>query len=92
MSIKKRIEDRIDRQVLADVSGENVFQVWAEDFITGPLNAGGTLYYGPTSDKSDMKAWEETETTGGFFLVKNAVPGMYYYIAGNTGSLKIYYV
>ena len=92
MSINRRIENRIDRQIIAQVSGENVVQIWAEDFITGPLPSGGTLYYGPVADKSKMKAWEETESANGFFLVKNAIPGMYYYFAGNSGLLNIYYV
>lgn len=92
MSIRKRIQDRIDRQIICEVNGEDAFQIWGERFITGPLPAGGTLYYGPTSDKSTMKAWTEVEDTDGFFLVNNAVPGMWYYISGNTGNLKVYYV
>ena len=74
------------------ITGEEVFQIFSDDFITGPLASGGTLYYGPTEDKTKMKAWEETESANGFFLVKNAVPGMWYYISGNSGELNIYYV
>lgn len=92
MSIRKQIQDRIDRQIIAVVNGEDPVQIWAKDFITDALAAGGTLYYGPTEDKSKMKAWEESESAGGFFLVKNAVPGMWYYISGNTGMLNIFYV
>ena len=77
---------------MMEVNGTDVFQVFSTDWITDKLTANGTLYYGPTANKSDMKAWDETESAGGFFLVKNAVPGMYYYISGNTGILKIYYV
>ena len=77
---------------MAVVNGEDAFQISSTDFITGPLPAGGTLYYGPTEDKSKMKAWDEAESANGFFLVKNAVPGMWYYISGNTGELNIYYV
>ena len=79
-------------QKMTQVNGEEAFQIFSDDFITAPLSAGGTLYYGPTSDKSKMKAWGESESVNGFFLVKNAVPGMWYYISGNSGMLDIYYI
>ena len=44
------------------IIGEEAFQIFSDDFITGPL------------------------------IVKNAVPGMWYYISGNSGELNIYYV
>ena len=77
---------------ITTVNGEEAFQIFSTDFITGALAAGGTLYYGPTENKSAMKAWSESESAGGFFIVKNAVPGMWYYISGNTGDLNIYYI
>ena len=82
----------VTHRLMTQVSGENAFQIFSTDFITDNLSAGGTLYYGPTEDKTKMKAWEETESADGFFLVKNAVPGMWYYISGNSGLLNIYYV
>lgn len=82
----------VTHRLMTTVSGEDAFQVFSTDFITGPLPATCTLYYGPTSDKTKMKAWDETESANGFFLVKNAVPGMWYYIDGNTGNLNLYYV
>ena len=82
----------VTHRLMTQVSGEDVFQIFSTDFITDNLSTGGTLYYGPVADKTKMKAWEETESANGFFLVKNAIPGMYYYIGGNTGLLNIYYV
>ena len=89
--INKEIQDRIKRRTVAEFTGEEVFQVWAEDFITSALAQGGTLYYGPTPNKQEMKAWDEAEDEGGFFIVKNAIPGMYYYIEGNVGKAYAYY-
>lgn len=80
-----------NRQVVAHIYGEEVFQVWGNGFITDPLPDGGTLYYGPTADKSKMQAWDEAAPANDFILARNAVPGMYYYIDGNTGNLKIRY-
>ena len=82
---------RSNKHIVAHIFGEEVFQVWGTGFITDPLPDGGTLYYGPTADKSTMSAWEEETSADDFIIVKNAVPGMYYYVSGNTGSLKIRY-
>jgi len=71
------------------ISGEERFQVLANEFTLGPSRENMILMY--SADGVNYTAWEEVVPAGENLVVNMAVNGMWYYMKGNNTRLTLKY-
>lgn len=64
------------------VNGEDSFKVPASRIVIGQTSGGYTLEYGV--DGENFTPWDEATEADTNVVVANAVPGMWFRLAGNT--------
>lgn len=71
------------------ISGEERFQVLANEFTLGPSNENTFLMY--SADGVNYTRWKDAVPAGENLVVNMAVNGMWYYMKGNKTRLTLKY-